>query len=258
MWVGIDIGNTIISVGLFQKKRLIKKANFHTDRKNLPRIINLCQKNGFKEAFISSVVPSISKDIIPLLKDEISFHFLKPSDYPYSVKVKSPGKVGMDRLLNSLAAFTLYGGPAIVIDSGTALTLDYISKNGSYLGGIILPGLEMSRDALNEKTGLLPRVKISPPQKIVGKDTVSAIQSGLFFGFGTMLEGLIQKIKRGRKLVVLGTGGRIEDLDPFIPSLKIIDLDLTLKGIALLRKLKVKNSKFKVKNSKFKIAEGKD
>ena len=143
----------------------------------------------------------------------------------------------MDRVLNALAAFSLYRKPAIIVDTGTATTIDLVSEKGAYLGGIILPGLGISAGALSERTALLPEVKIEKPESLIGKNSVSAIQSGIIYGSAEAIAGLIGRIKKDWKrkdVMVIGTGGWIKLLAPLIKSIDKIEPHLTLKGLALL------------------------
>ncbi|MFH1397424.1 MAG: type III pantothenate kinase, partial [Candidatus Omnitrophota bacterium] len=148
-----------------------------------------------------------------------------------------PEEVGQDRLVNAFAAIKLYGYPAIVVDFGTAITFDVISKKKEYLGGMILPGLETSLRSLAEKTALLPKIGLSaPPKNIIGKNTRDSMLSGVIFGFAILTDGLIKKLKQklGKNTKVIGTGGNIKFILRHCQELKSIDINLTLKGLNLI------------------------
>ncbi|MDD5496250.1 MAG: type III pantothenate kinase, partial [Candidatus Omnitrophica bacterium] len=145
-------------------------------------------------------------------------------------------EVGQDRLVNAFAARALYGSPAIVIDFGTAITFDIVSKRGEYLGGLILPGVEMSLNGLYEKTALLPKVELASSPYIIGKDTINSIRGGILFGFGEMCDGLVVRYRKilGNSARVIATGGAGRLVKRYTTSIQIIDEDLTLKGLSLI------------------------
>ena len=151
---------------------------------------------------------------------------------------RKPKQVGQDRLVNAYAASALYGAPLIVIDFGTAITFDIISKNKEYLGGMILPGLGISLEALHERTALLPKIKLSKPQEFIGRDTRNSMLSGIIYGFAALTDDLTNRIKKkiGKNVLVIGTGGNINLIGRYCRKIDRIDPDLTLKGIALLKK----------------------
>ena len=149
----------------------------------------------------------------------------------------SPGEVGADRIVNAVAAFTQFQKSAIVVDFGTAITFDCISGEGEYLGGAIMPGMSISLDALASRTAKLPRIDIStPPKRAIGANTVDAIKSGLLFGYGAMVDGLINKLSAEFTEIpqLIATGGMAELIAPHTESIQIVDPMLTLKGLKIL------------------------
>ena len=238
MLLAIDVGNSQIGIGLFEGKRLLKSCFFPKDDcKEFP-LKRFIGKKKVITVFIASVVPSLTKKIALFCQKEFS---LKPKiigakDCGIPIKTDNPKEVGVDRVLNALAAFSIYRKSAIIVDAGTATTIDLVSEKGAYLGGIILPGLGISAEALSEKTALLPRVKIKRPKTLIGKDTISCIQSGIVYGSAEAISGLIRRIKRDykKKLVVIGTGGGIKVLAPLIKSIDKIEPHLTLKALAFI------------------------
>ncbi len=144
--------------------------------------------------------------------------------------------MGADRIVNGVAAFAAYGGPAIVVDFGTATTFDVITRRGEYAGGVICPGIGISADALFQRAARLPRVDVRNPGRVVGRSTVGSIQSGLYFGYGAMCEGLIARIRAeiGEPARVVATGGLAETLAAEIPSIEAVDPVLTLTGLRLI------------------------
>ena len=247
-----DIGNTNITAGLFQGKRLVYKTKFPTSKagngfpavagsrllreKHFPARIAFSQ---IKAIVICSVVPRALKSLKASFKSlkNIPVYCLGEN---LAVPIKNlyarPKQVGQDRLVNAYAASRLYGAPLVVIDFGTAVTLDVISKNQEYLGGMILPGLELSLDALSARAALLPKVKLERPKEFIGRDTKSSMLSGVVYGFAALTDSLSQKIKKeiGANAKVIATGGNINLIAKYCQSLDKIDPDLTLKGLNLI------------------------
>ncbi|MCM8761534.1 MAG: type III pantothenate kinase [Candidatus Omnitrophica bacterium] len=149
-------------------------------------------------------------------------------------KIKS--EVGQDRLVNAYAAKRLYGVPAVIVDFGTAITFDIVSPRGDYLGGLILPGIEMSLSSLHRKTALLPRVELKAVSSVIGKDTVSSIRGGILFGFGAMCDGLISRYVKMfcKRPKVIATGGDASLISSYATTIQTVDEDLTLKGLYLI------------------------
>jgi len=145
-------------------------------------------------------------------------------------------EVGQDRLVNAYAAKALYGAPAIIVDFGTAITFDIISKKGDYLGGLILPGIELSLSSLYRNTALLPKVELKMATSIIGKDTVNSMRGGILFGFGAMCDGLVIQYKKilGKSTKVIATGGNAKLIKRYARSIQRVDEDLTIKGLQLI------------------------
>jgi len=244
MLLAIDIGNTSINLGLFRGKRLFKKFAIPTARRNYsPALKKFLAKNhnSIDETIISSVVPTaaknLSRDLFRLLKKKPRL-IGKDLRVPIRNLYRRPAQVGQDRLVNAYAASRLYGAPAVVVDFGTAITFDIISKNKAYLGGMILPGLGISLDALYERTALLPKIELGRPREFIGRDTRNSMLSGIIYGFAALTDDMTDRIRKkiGKNARVIGTGGNISLIAKFCRNLEIIDPDLTLKGISLLKK----------------------
>ena len=144
--------------------------------------------------------------------------------------------MGQDRLVNAFAAKAIYGSPCVIIDFGTAITFDIVSKRGQYLGGLILPGIEISLASLYEKTALLPKVKLKDAPYIIGKDTKNSMRGGILFGFGAMCDGLVSRYRKilGKSTKVIATGGNASLMKKYAKSIQIVDEDLILKGLNLI------------------------
>jgi len=246
MLLAIDIGNTNISCGIFKGSRLIKQFDIPTKS---------CLKTGFSKklknpaeisaAIICSVVPARTGIIsrkIAALTGKTPYIIGKDLAVPIKNLYRKPGQVGKDRLVNAYAASILYQAPLIVIDSGTAITFDVISKNKAYLGGLILPGMEISLKALKENTALLPRVKLTKPQTLIGRDTKNSILSGIVFGTADLCDGLAKRIKHSlrRNALVIATGGNVRLIQEYSNVHMEIDKNLTLKGINFIYKHGIK------------------
>jgi type III pantothenate kinase len=148
----------------------------------------------------------------------------------------SPREVGADRIVNAVAAFEVYGGPAIVVDFGTATTFDAVSAKGEYIGGVIAPGIAIAAEALFERTAKLPRIDIAKPTSVVGKTTVASMQSGLFFGYLGLVEGIVTRMREemGGDPIVIGTGGLAHLILAESPTIKQVDPLLTLTGLRII------------------------
>jgi len=235
--LAIDIGNTNITVGSFDGNKLVKKEKIPTSALALYKKIS---RYTAHDVVISSVVPlALARMVCELNRLSRRNVIILGKDVKVPVKnlYRNKGEVGQDRLVNAFGARAIYGSPAVIIDFGTAITFDIISKNGSYLGGLILPGIEMGLKSLYEKTALLPRVELKPARGIIGKDTVNSMRGGILFGYGAMCDGLILKYRAllGKGVKVIATGGNAKLIKRYARYIQIVDEDLTLKSLALIQ-----------------------
>jgi len=157
-------------------------------------------------------------------------------DWGFDIRVVNPAEVGADRLLNTLAAHQRFGGPLIIVDFGTATTFDVVDKDGGYLGGVICPGINLSLEALHQAAAQLPRIGIARPQAVIGRQTVPAMQSGVYWGYVAMVEGLVARIKAeyGGPMKVVATGGLAPLVAEGTMVIEQIEPDLTLDGLRML------------------------
>ncbi len=230
----VDLGNTNIVFGLYKGKKLVKQWRFSVYAFKFPKI-----KSSISAIVVSNVVPSLSVKLKKGLKKHygISAYFVTAKNIPgIKVRPKNKAEIGADRVVNALAAYTLYKGPIIIVDFGTATTFDLISAKGEYVGGAIAPGINLARNALYEHAAKLPKVKIQAPKNIIGKNTVSAMQSGLIFGYVSMVEGMVQKIKKQttKNIQVIATGGLAPLICKYTTVVDTIDTELTLKGLRII------------------------
>ncbi len=249
--IAIDVGNTNINIGVFKGSRLKLKLNIPTKssrsilRNKLRQLLRPLKlaKTQLDMIIICSVVPAKDK----LLKRELKAIFKarivfcgKDIIVPIRNLYKRPKSVGQDRLVTAYGTKRLYGNPLIIIDFGTAVTIEAVSKNGAYLGGIITPGLRITLEALGQKTALLPNLDLSrkvTKLPLIGRTTSESMYSGLFFGFSLMISALINELKKkiGKNAKVIATGGDIGNIRKFLSQdIDIIDKDLTLKALQLL------------------------
>ncbi len=241
MLLAIDIGNTNIHNGIFKKNTLKKTFRIPTYTKTLRRGYLKKLRPYLKDierVIIVSVAPKALKEVRYALKKIINKKILVVGkDINSGVKnlYKDPKQVGQDRLVNARSAFELYGKGAIIVDFGTAITVDVINKDKEYLGGVITPGIEISLNALTERASLLPKVSIKKPKDILGTETKESMISGAVYGFSSLCDGIVKRLKKySKKSKVIATGGLSPFLGPYCKSIDKIDPNLTLKGLKLL------------------------
>lgn len=191
-------------------------------------------------AIIATVVPAALFDLRQLCRRYLHCEPLVIGDpelnLGININVDRPAAVGADRLVNAISAHERYKGALIVVDFGTATTFDIVAENGDYDGGIIAPGVNLSAEALHQAAAMLPRVAVARTQNVIGKDTVPAMQSGLYWGYIGMVEGLVARIKTeyGKPMVVIGTGGLANLFHRQTPAIDYLDPDLTMRGLILI------------------------
>jgi type III pantothenate kinase len=190
----------------------------------------------FNGCIISSVVPQSIFNLRNLARRYLHVEPLvigENADLGIEVRIDKPSEAGADRLVNAIGAHIAYAGDLIVIDSGTATTLDVIAADGAFEGGVIAPGINLSMEALHNAAAKLPRVAIQKPQRVVGTDTVGAMQSGVFWGYIGLIEGLIARIKgeRDAPLTVVATGGVASLFHGSTTAIDHFDSDLTIRGM---------------------------
>lgn len=197
-------------------------------------------------AIIASVVPAALFDLRQFCRRYIHCEALvigEPNvDLGIGVHVDHPEVVGADRLVNTVAAHATYRGALIVVDFGTATTFDIVSAEGNYEGGVIAPGVNISAEALHQAAAMLPRVAVHRTQSVIGKDTIPAMQSGLYWGYMGLIEGLIARIKHeyGQPMTVIGTGGLASPFHKQTQAIDHLDSDLTIRGLVLIHERNAK------------------
>jgi type III pantothenate kinase len=211
-------------------------------------VSELLERAGIRPAAVdgvvmASVVPPLTASVIEMSERYLGMRplNLEPGvSTGMPVLYDNPAEVGADRIVNSIAAYEMYGRlrrtPLIVVDFGTATTFDAVSIAGEYLGGVICPGIQISADALFQRAARLPRIDVRKPRQVVGKTTVTSMQSGLFFGYVGMVEGLVHRIRAelGGKAFCLATGGLADVIAPETDAIEAVDRDLTLTGLRMV------------------------
>ncbi len=236
MLLAVDIGNTNIVLGLFKNDKLISKHRILTDSS-----ARVKAAGPLDAAIISSVVPHLTGDISRQIEKR---YRVKPVIVSWrnirglKIALKNKGQVGIDRLVNAVAVKHLYGSPAVIIDFGTATTFCALDRTGRYLGGAITSGLAISRDILYERTAKLPFISIIKPERAIGRNTLEAMRSGLFYGYVDLVDGMIKRFKAqlGGKAKVIATGGLSGIIASGTDKIDVVDTDLTLKGLNIIYK----------------------
>jgi len=250
MLLAIDIGNTSIVFGVFRGDRLIRKDRMPTgsalsSQKCRGSLENLFRGRDIDEVIISSVVPDALGGLEKVLKKIFNKKpFVVGRDIRAPIKnlYKKPQQVGQDRLVNAVAAAAIYNkgkkDHLVVVDFGTAVTFDVISRKDEYLGGVIFPGIRLSLENLVRRAALLPKITIKEPESLIGRDTKDSMRSGILNGYGSLCEGMISRIESflNSSVKVIATGGDAGLIAKYCRSIQATDADLTLKGLRIIAK----------------------
>lgn len=249
MLLAIDVGNTNVTLGVFEDAKLRATWRIETSIRHMADeyamlLLNLLHQHGLKSDDITkvslcSVVPTLTVIFEELCQ---KYFHLSPLVIGAGVKtgvsihMDNPREVGADRIVNAAAAHHLYGGPVIIADFGTATTFDTVSREGDYLGGAIAPGISTAAEALFTRTAALPRVELTRPKRAIGTNTVDAMRSGLVFGYVGLVEGIIARIQAemDEKARVVATGGYAGTIARETQVIEVINPDLTLVGLRLI------------------------
>ena len=249
MLLTIDVGNTNTVIGTFLGEDLIKSWRVKTDPRSTADEIWLQFKALVEDIDLTgislcSTVPATLREMRTMLSQyfsEISTTIVEPGiKTGVPLLVDNPKEIGADRIVNTLAAHTLYGGPAIVVDFGTSTNLDVVSPKGEFLGGALAPGIEISVDALAQRAAQLRKVELIKPRSVIGKNTVEALQSGTIYGFAGQVDGLVTRIaaelerEYNTRPTVIATGGLAPLIFGVADTLDEHEPDLTLIGLRLI------------------------
>ena len=247
MLLAIDIGNTNTVLGLFADDVLVHSWRIRTDANATADEVALTMRGLLADAppirgiALCSTVPRALREMRTLLiryYDDVPHVIVEPGTKTgVPVLTDNPKEVGADRIVNTLAAYTLYGGPSVVVDFGTSTNLDVVSAKGEFLGGALAPGIEISIDALANRAAQLRKVELVRPRTVIGKNTVEALQSGALYGFAGQVDGLVRRIAAELEAplsAVIATGGLAHIVVPESHTITHHDPDLTLQGLRLV------------------------
>jgi len=246
MLLAIDIGNTNITLGVFREDELLATWRMATDTHRLPDeygllLLNMLPIKGVSPQEVDSIaICSVVPPLTSVFEELGSTYFSVPAlvvgtGTRTGVKIlyDNPRDVGADRVVDAAAAFTLYGGPVIVVDFGTATVFDAVSGQGEYLGGAIAPGIVVAAESLVQSTSQLRRVELVRPKRVVGTNTIASLQAGLFYGYVSLVEGMVARFKEemGVDACVVATGGQASLIAQDTTVFDHVNPDLTLIGL---------------------------
>lgn len=246
----IDVGNTHIVLGVYEKKELLASWRLNTDKERTADELGMFMLNLFEHAglkvgeveavIIASVVPPIMYTLEHSIK---KYYKLEPmiigpgTKTGINIRYQNPKEVGTDRIVNAVAGFEIYGGPLIIVDMGTATTFCAVSAKGEYLGGVICPGIKISLEALFQKAAKLPRIDLIKPEGVIGKNTVSSMQSGIFYGYIGQVDYIVKRMKQEMQednVKVIATGGLARFISEESRTIDHINSTLTLEGLRIV------------------------
>ena len=251
MLLAIDIGNTNIVIGCIEQDQILFKARIATDRLRTSdqygvEIKNMLEAYGVRiaeidDCIISSVVPpvfnSVRTGVVKIIGKQpmVVGPGLKTG---LNIHVDVPSQVGSDRIVIAVAALAKYEAPLILMDLGTATTIEVVEPDNVYMGGVIIPGVKVSLDALTSRAAQLPGISLDKPKSVIGKNTVDCMRSGMMYGTAAMIDGLIDRMEEelGHKSTLIATGGMAQFIAPLCRHDIILDKDLLLKGLNIIYK----------------------
>ena len=251
MLLAIDIGNTNLVIGCFRDDKILFKARIATDRTRTSdqygvEIKNMLEAYGvdrsdIKDCIISSVVPpvfnSVRTGVIKIIGKQpmVVGPGLKTG---LNIHVDVPSQVGSDRIVIAVAALAEYKAPMLLLDLGTATTIEAVEPENVYMGGVIFPGVRVSLDALTSRAAQLPGISLDQPKQVIGKNTVDCMRSGMMYGTAAMIDGLIERMEEelGHRCTLIATGGLAQFITPLCKREIILEKDLLLKGLNIIYK----------------------
>lgn len=249
MLLALDAGNTNITVGIFRDGRLADHRRLRTVRDQTSDELGILMTSLLRYAsldpadvdgiVVSSVVPPLNSAIAEMARryfNTKAMFVTAHTDTGLKILYENPAEVGADRIVNSVAALHIYGGPCVIVDLGTAITFDAVSANAEYLGGIIAAGIGISAEALFNKAARLPLVDFRKPKSLIGVNTVSSMQSGLYFGAIGAIDGIVERLvaELGPETRTIATGGHSSLISEGSRFIRHVDENLTLEGLRLI------------------------
>jgi len=246
MLLAIDVGNTNTVLGLFDGDELMRSYRVKTDARSTADEYRLTFDGLLRDdpditgVALCSTVPAVLREMRGMLERyfvHVPHVIIEPgAKTGVPVLMDNPKEVGADRIANTIAAHTLYGGPCIVVDFGTSTNFDVVSAKGEFIGGVLAPGVEISLDALAQRAAQLRKVELVPPRTVVAKNTVEALQSGALYGFAGQVDGIVRRIvaEIGEVKQVIATGGLAPVVIPESETVNVHRADLTLQGLRIV------------------------
>jgi type III pantothenate kinase len=245
----VDVGNTQTHLGTFQGEQLVEHWRFATVRESTAdelgaalRALLALRGMGFEDidaSIVSSTVPQLRPEWTEMARRYLG-HVMPVVGAGLrtgmAIRYDNPREIGPDRLVNAVAGYAKLGGPCVIVDFGTAVTHDVVSATGEYLGGVIFPGVEISLEALTDRAAALPRIDLVEPRSLIGKSTVDAIRSGALFGYASMVDGMVARLRDelGDGVRTIATGGLAPLVVPYCEAIDAVDDQLTLTGLRLI------------------------
>jgi type III pantothenate kinase len=250
MLLVVDVGNTQTHFATWEQERLVEHWRFASVRTATADeigavLLNLLELRGLGFAdihasIVSSTVPNLEPEWVAMSERYLDHRMLSVGPglrTGMAIRYDNPREIGADRLVNAVAIRERFGGPAICVDFGTAVNFDVVSREGEYLGGVLMPGVEISLDALTERGAKLPKIDLVPPRNVIGKSTVEAIRAGVIFGYAAAVDGILRRIRTemGEPAArTIATGGLAGHIVPFTEEIEEVDELLTLTGLRLV------------------------
>ena len=255
MLLVVDVGNTQTHFGTMRARELVEHWRFATVRTSTAdelgaALLNLLRLRGLgfddiDASIVSSTVPQLEPEWTAMASRYLGHEMLSVGPglrTGMPIRYDNPREIGADRLVNAVAIWERFGAPSICVDFGTAVNFDVVSGKGEYLGGVLMPGVEISLEALTERGAKLPKIDLAPPKGVIGKTTIEAIRSGVIFGYAGAVDAIIRRLKTeelGQDAHVIATGGLAQHIVPFSEEIDEIDDLLTLTGLRLIHERNV-------------------
>jgi len=249
MLLVVDVGNTQTHLGVYEGSELVHDWRFATVRESTAdelgaALTSLLALRGFGFAdidasIVSATVPSLRPQWTAMAQRYLGHEMLLVGPglrTGMPIRYDNPREIGPDRLVNAVAGYERVGGACVIVDFGTAVTHDVVSAGGEYLGGVICPGMQISADALFQRAARLPRVDVRKPCEVIGRTTVSAIESGLYYGYAGLVDGVVRRMRAelGPNTACIATGGLASIVAPEVDLIEHVDPDLTLHGLRMV------------------------
>jgi type III pantothenate kinase len=249
MLLAVDVGNTQTHFGVFDGERLLEHWRFATVRQSTAdelgaALSNLLELRGYAfknvdASIVSSTVPALEPEWTAVGARYLGHEMIAVgpgTKTGMAIRYDNPREIGADRLVNAVAIRARFGGPGVCVDFGTATTFDVVNREGEYVGGALMTGIEISLEALSERGARLPKIDLAPPRSVIGRNTIDAIRSGVVYGYAGAIDAILRRLydEIGGRAEVIATGGLARLVVPFTEEIEQVDDLLTLTGLQLL------------------------